>query len=298
MNKTFASAIFISLFTSAQCWASSSLPECPSTGVKHNCWGSATSIDGEKYVGEFRSGKQHGKGTQTAPATGLKFEGNFNEGQFISGVVVSLPGSNSAKQGLERIEGRFANGQPDGVMTVYFSNGRRYVGELKNWTRTGIGVAYEKDGRILASGRWDNGVLVEKQTLDTSKFPFASQQSLVESNLQQEGTEVGKPKQPNQISATSQKRGLPPSEILNEIGGLNSMMCLFLAFKFSKVSNREVSAIADATSKIFTQVVHLIPREQQILFSDSASAILRNKSVDDQLTSLIKECAQLAIPQR
>ena len=43
----------------------SDLPQCPSSGVFHNCFGTWTSEDGDKYVGEIKDGKKHGQGTFT-----------------------------------------------------------------------------------------------------------------------------------------------------------------------------------------------------------------------------------------
>tara|TARA_B100001094_G_scaffold157188_1_gene152167 strand:- start:6 stop:245 length:240 start_codon:yes stop_codon:yes gene_type:complete len=45
----------------------SDLPQCPSSGVFHNCFGTWTSEDGDKYVGEIKDGKRHGQGTYKAP---------------------------------------------------------------------------------------------------------------------------------------------------------------------------------------------------------------------------------------
>ena len=42
-----------------------SLPPCPESKPKHNCVGTEDYSNGNKYVGEFRSGKPDGYGTYT-----------------------------------------------------------------------------------------------------------------------------------------------------------------------------------------------------------------------------------------
>ena len=60
--------------------AQSSLPACPATGYFHNCFGTHTWADGDKYVGEFKDGKRNGQGTFTS-ASG-KYVGEFKDGDF------------------------------------------------------------------------------------------------------------------------------------------------------------------------------------------------------------------------
>ena len=60
----------------------SSLPDCPSDQSKryHNCFGTYTSDNGEKYVGEWKDDKRHGQGTNTW-ASGEKYVGEFKDGK-------------------------------------------------------------------------------------------------------------------------------------------------------------------------------------------------------------------------
>ena len=59
------------------------LPQCPSdTSARwHNCFGTYTFADGEKYVGEFQDDKKHGQGTYTY-ANGDKYVGEHQDGKF------------------------------------------------------------------------------------------------------------------------------------------------------------------------------------------------------------------------
>ena len=76
----------------------SELPPCPKdqTQTYHNCFGTYTWADGDKYVGEHKDGKSHGKGTFTW-ADGEKYVGEFKNGDkhgkgtytFASGKVKS-----------------------------------------------------------------------------------------------------------------------------------------------------------------------------------------------------------------
>ena len=73
----------------------SDLPPCPSSGVFHNCFGTWTSEDGDKYVGEFKDGNRHGQGTHTY-TDGRKYVGEYKDGKrygqgtftFVDGSVV------------------------------------------------------------------------------------------------------------------------------------------------------------------------------------------------------------------
>jgi len=59
----------------------SSLPPCPQSGVWNNCFGTSTTYDGGKYVGEFKDDKFNGQGTETR-ANGNKYVGQFKGGNW------------------------------------------------------------------------------------------------------------------------------------------------------------------------------------------------------------------------
>ena len=58
------------------------LPNCPDdlTVRWHNCFGTYTWANGDKYVGEYQDGKRHGQGTYTW-ANGNKYVGEFQDGK-------------------------------------------------------------------------------------------------------------------------------------------------------------------------------------------------------------------------
>jgi len=71
------------------------LPPCPSSGVFHNCFGTFTSDDGHKYVGEWKEDKMHGSGTYTfgpGDHEGDKFIGEWKDNKPWQGVEYSPSG--------------------------------------------------------------------------------------------------------------------------------------------------------------------------------------------------------------
>jgi hypothetical protein len=57
------------------------LPSCPSFGLKHNCFGEESAY-GNRYIGEFRDGKKHGRGIESFPGA-KPTEGIWENGRFI-----------------------------------------------------------------------------------------------------------------------------------------------------------------------------------------------------------------------
>ena len=104
------------------------LPACPSDrGYWHNCFGTRTFANGDKYVGEFRENKFNGRGTYTF-------------------------GSNSEFAG-DKYVGEYRDGKKNGQFTVTTPNGEKYVGEYRDGKsrgefqnaerRTGVGTTSE-----------------------------------------------------------------------------------------------------------------------------------------------------------
>ena len=58
--------------------AQSRLSACPATGYFHNCFGTYTRANGDKYVGEVKNNAANGQGTATF-ANG-KYVGEFKDG--------------------------------------------------------------------------------------------------------------------------------------------------------------------------------------------------------------------------
>ncbi len=139
MIKQFITLLFLVLPWFA--FGQSSLPPCPETGVKHNCFGTLTFNNGNKYVGEFRDGKRHGIGTLFF-ANGDNYVGEFRENH------------------------RHGKG------AYTFSSGDKYVGEYRAGNRNGEGIEYLAQGSVNRSGSWSEGILVRRYDLDANSYPF------------------------------------------------------------------------------------------------------------------------------
>jgi hypothetical protein len=97
----------------------------------HNCYGSYTWKDGNKYVGEWQLGKMHGHGTYTYPKK-YKYVGEWKEAKI------------------------------DGYGTHTWSDGTKYVGMWKNRKANGRGVLTKPNGKSL-EGFWEKGRLLIKE---------------------------------------------------------------------------------------------------------------------------------------
>lgn len=164
--------------------AQSRLPPCPADqSVRRDmCFGTLTFLNTDRYVGEFRDGKFHGQGAYTT-ASGESYVGEWMDN------LRNGSGTNTFPSG-ERYIGQFRNGQRNGWGTNTFSNGARYVGEYQNNRGNGQGTYtyadgasyigefrdnqfngqgsfFSSDGRLLQSGIWRDGELVEANNLPT-----------------------------------------------------------------------------------------------------------------------------------
>ena len=91
LSLTFCLGI-AALFGSVGSGFASDLPPCPSSGYKHNCFGSISVALG-KYVGEWQNGKPNGKGTFTF-ANGAKYVGEYKDGkQHGQGTYIDASGT-------------------------------------------------------------------------------------------------------------------------------------------------------------------------------------------------------------
>ena len=105
------------------------------TSNLHNCFGSYTWEDGNKYVGEWQLGMMHGKGTYTYPKK-YKYVGEWRKAKI------------------------------DGYGTHTWANGTKYVGMWENGKANGRGVLTKPNGKSF-EGIWKKGKLIlrEKRTV-------------------------------------------------------------------------------------------------------------------------------------
>jgi len=126
MNRIIVGAL--SFLLSLSCLAQSTLPPCPSVGFLMQCYG-VRELSYVKYVGEFFSGMPDGQGSET-----------FSDGS--------------------NYVGEFRNGQRNGRGTYTFPKGDKYVGEFKGGSQHGQGILYDANGKIIATGYFENDKLV------------------------------------------------------------------------------------------------------------------------------------------
>jgi hypothetical protein len=107
--------------------ASFALPNCSSDQTKryHNCFGTLTFPDREKYVGEWRDGKRNGQGTNI----------------YASG---------------EKYVGEWRDDKRSGQGTNIYASGETYVGEYKDSKKNGQGTYTFANGTVK-EGIWKDG---------------------------------------------------------------------------------------------------------------------------------------------
>ncbi len=118
--------------------AQSSLPPCPATGYRHNCYGTLTYANGAKYEGEFQNNMPHGRGVGTF-YDGDKYVGEFKDGKFNGQGTYTFANGN-------KYVGEYKDGKYNGQGTYTFASGEKYVGEFKDDKRNGQGTLTSANG--------------------------------------------------------------------------------------------------------------------------------------------------------
>ena len=128
----------------------SDLPPCPSSGYFHNCFGTYSWDDGEKYVGEYKDDKSHGQGTYIF-ADGDKYVGEFKDNKkHGQGTYTFGPKSEWAG---DKYVGEYRDGKWNGQGTFTWANGGKYVGEFKDGKFNGQGIKTYFNGTV-EEGIW------------------------------------------------------------------------------------------------------------------------------------------------
>jgi hypothetical protein len=123
------------------------LPPCP-PDVFHNCYGTYTWANGDKYVGEWKDGKRRGQGTYTW-ANGNKYIGEFKDNkQHGQGTSILVNG--------DKYVGDYKDGKWHGQGTYTWANGNKYVGEYKDGKWHGQGTMTYPNGNKYV-GEYKNG---------------------------------------------------------------------------------------------------------------------------------------------
>ena len=130
----------------------SNLPACPSdaSAYWHNCFGTSTYGDGDKYVGEYRDGKANGKGTYTF-ADGTTYVGEFRDNNKHGQFTVTFADGG-------KFVGEYKDNKKNGPGTATFASGNKYVGEYRDGERNGqFNVTYANGDRY-DGGYKDDGM--------------------------------------------------------------------------------------------------------------------------------------------
>ena len=80
-------------------YAQSNLPACPSSGYFHNCFGTFTQSNGDKYVGEVKDDKRNGQGTYTF-ANGNKYVGEWKDDNRNGQGILYLANGSISQSGI------------------------------------------------------------------------------------------------------------------------------------------------------------------------------------------------------
>ena len=175
--KTLVTLLLACCFGSAM--AQSNLPACPTNvGVLWtNCYGTYTYPNGDKYVGEYKDGEQHGQGTYTFPNRD-KYVGEFKDAQRNGqGTYTYADGS--------KYVGEYKDDKFNGQGTYTYANGNKYVGEFKDHNFNGQGIKYLANGKVDKSGIWKDDKLVQSKFIDVATFTRIPNLSNSASNLAQ-----------------------------------------------------------------------------------------------------------------
>ena len=117
--------------------------------------------NGYTYIGEFKNGERHGKGTNTW-SNGNKYTGQW-ENNKMHGVGTIITG-----RGV-KYEGEWMNGRKNGKGTCVWPSGSRYKGEWKDDYKHGKGTNIFPDGNKYV-GKWKNGKRHGRATTYTNFF--------------------------------------------------------------------------------------------------------------------------------
>ncbi|TGM19058.1 hypothetical protein EHQ82_10960 [Leptospira selangorensis] len=113
--------------------------------------------NGDKYIGEIKNSKMHGKGIFIF-ANGGRYNGEFSNGKFNGyGKLIDQDGS--------IFEGNFLDGLINGIGKAELSNGDIYVGDWKNNLYHGKGKLIKKD-KTIQEGIFHKGDFIKNHFLN------------------------------------------------------------------------------------------------------------------------------------
>ena len=128
------------LFGSVGMGSASDLPPCPSSGYKHNWFGSI-SVELGKYVGEWQNGKSHGVGTKVWK-DGKEYSGDFKNDKLHGQGNFYYPDG-------KKFVGKFIDGKRHGEGTFTYPDGSAFIGKFSAGKQIGLGECIKVDGTSL-----------------------------------------------------------------------------------------------------------------------------------------------------
>ena len=163
--------LILPLLISNGSWGSS-LPKCEGsplsetnrqdTTIKwNNCQGTYNFVSGNQYIGEFKDGLRHGRGTYTNKDGSPGIVGEWKDGYIHGQGTMTYPDGS-------KYEGEWKDGFMHGQGTFTFSYGRQYVGEYKDSLRHGQGTMTYPDG-TKDEGIWKEGTFLYENIAITNE---------------------------------------------------------------------------------------------------------------------------------
>jgi hypothetical protein len=163
------------------------------TCISGNCqngFGIETSVSGEKYIGEFVSGKRNGQGVLETPNQ-EKYIGSWKENLrhgegrvYRSGKLVKsgnwennrLPKLSYVQNGCltgdcmngigiylykngTKVYAKFESGEVSGYAICYYNDGSKYIGNIKNQKKHSSGIYFDANGAVK-EGVWNEDKFV------------------------------------------------------------------------------------------------------------------------------------------
>ena len=143
--KTIILVLFFNLIFVATSYAQSKLPPCKKdidSTKFHNCYGSAQEENNFAYIGEWKNGNFHGKGTYTRFDKSLKYP-----------------------MQIRKHEGEFKFGKPHGTLKNINQDGSYEKEDWLNGVRHGKYKVYDRNNRLLYE--WE---VVQGKTIKDTTF--------------------------------------------------------------------------------------------------------------------------------
>ena len=147
------------------------LPKCGNT--LHNCTGTYTWENGDKYVGDWKNNKMHGLGTYYYKESDNKYVGDWKNNKMHGfGTFYWNEG--------DKYVGDYLNDKRHGKGKYTYKSGNKYDGDWVNGKRTGEGVY------TFANGKKQEGVFKDSKFLYAKKLKT----NTIEKGLKAKGKEL------------------------------------------------------------------------------------------------------------